>query len=34
MMGWDDAGIPWSETLIEHHLGWTVPILKEVRDEQ
>ena len=34
MMGMDDAGIPLSETLIEHHLVWAAPILKEVRDEQ
>ena len=33
MMGWDDNGIPRAETLIEQHLDWAVPILKEGRVE-
>jgi aldehyde:ferredoxin oxidoreductase len=32
MMGWDDAGFPRAETLIDHHLDWAVPILKGVQD--
>ena len=24
MMGWDDAGRPRYETLLDHHLEWTV----------